>query len=378
MLVMMPALVTLIVYFAAAVLPAIFLMRYIYRMDRVEKEPIGLLTSLLLWGVVSALLSVPLEYLGEFLLGRFFAEDSVKYTVLLAFLVVGAAEEGMKFWLLKRRTWRDQNFDHRFDGVVYAAFLSLGFAAFENLKYVAGYGLGVAVPRAFLAIPGHLAFSVYMGAFYGRAKYCEAQGDRNGCRRNLWYAYLSAVLLHGFYDACAMMGTVLSMVIFVLFVIVMYLLVIRKVKRESAGDHPLYPSNPWGGWNFYRPRASERSQREGSEMELATFARCLGLTLLIELPAAVLFGLRRRDLLAAVCINTLTNPIVVFLCLLIWQHRPQMNPFYYQLPLEAAVVAVEGFCYKRCTDAETPWLLSLAANCASYGLGLAIQLFERL
>jgi len=250
MFLMLPTLVTLTVYFAAAVVPAIFLMRYIYRMDRVEKEPIGLLTSLLLLGVAAALLSMVPEYLGELLLPFFVAQDSVAYHILLAFLVVGAAEEGAKFLLLRRRTWNDGNFDHRFDGVVYAAFLSLGFAAFENLKYVAGYGLGVALPRAFLAIPGHLAFSVYMGAFYGRAKYCEVSGDRNGCRRNLWYAYLSAVLLHGFYDACAMIGNLLSMTVFVLFVIVMYLLVIRKVKREAAGDHPFYPSGPWGGWNF--------------------------------------------------------------------------------------------------------------------------------
>lgn len=113
-------------------------------------------------------------------------------------------------------------------------------------------------------------------------------------------------------------------------------------------------------------------------MNLATFARCLGLTLLIELPMAALFGLRRRDLLAAVCINTLTNPIVVFLSLLLSRSWPQTNPFLYQLPLEAAVVAAEGLCYKLCTDAETPWLLSLAANAASYGIGLAIQLFARL
>ena len=248
MFVLLPAAATAAVYIAAAVLPAIFLMRYIYKKDRVEKEPIGLLTGLLLWGVAAALLSIPLEYLGEFLLGLFFEEESLEYTVLLAFLVVGAAEEGMKFWLLKRRTWRDHNFDHRFDGIVYAAFLSLGFAAFENIKYVTGYGLSVALPRAFLSVPGHLAFAVYMGAFYGRAKACEVWGDVRGRSRNLWYAYVSSVLLHGFYDACAMVGSVSSTLIFLVFVALMYVFVIRKVRRESAADSSFYPEQNWNFW----------------------------------------------------------------------------------------------------------------------------------
>ena len=111
-------------------------------------------------------------------------------------------------------------------------------------------------------------------------------------------------------------------------------------------------------------------------MDLSVFALSLGLTLLVELPMAVLFGLRRRDLLAAVCINTLTNPAVVFLSLLLGTRFP--NPFFWQLPIEAAVVAAEGLCYKLCTDAESPWLLSFAANCASYSAGLLLQLLIRL
>ena len=43
--------------------------------------------------------------------------------------------------------WRDPNFNYRFDGIVYAVFVSLGFAAFENISYVVGYGLTTAVAR---------------------------------------------------------------------------------------------------------------------------------------------------------------------------------------------------------------------------------------
>ena len=43
-----------LVYGAAALLPSIYLMRYIYRKDTVEKEPPMLLMSLLIYGVMAA------------------------------------------------------------------------------------------------------------------------------------------------------------------------------------------------------------------------------------------------------------------------------------------------------------------------------------
>jgi RsiW-degrading membrane proteinase PrsW (M82 family) len=51
--------------------------------------------------------------------------------------------------------------------------------------------------------------------------------------------FISAVLLHGFYDACLMVGTNLSMMVFVGFVIFMYFFVSRVVKTAAAEDHPL-------------------------------------------------------------------------------------------------------------------------------------------
>ena len=43
------------VYVLAAVLPAFFLMKYIYKQDTIEKEPPFLLLSLILRGVFAAL-----------------------------------------------------------------------------------------------------------------------------------------------------------------------------------------------------------------------------------------------------------------------------------------------------------------------------------
>lgn len=235
----LPLLPVLAVYILAAVLPAAFLLRYIYRHDTIEKEPPGLLLSLLVMGVAAALGAGVLEGLGQGVLNMLVDPGSPVYTVILAFLVVALVEEGLKFLLLKRRTWRNPNFNYRFDGIVYAVFVSLGFAAFENVQYVLHYGLSVALPRAVFAVPGHMSFAVCMGLFYGRAKLYEDRGDPVGARRELWVGYLSAVLLHGFYDACAMIGGPLATGLFVVFVILMYRRVYRLLKRESATDCPV-------------------------------------------------------------------------------------------------------------------------------------------
>ena len=104
---------------------------------------------------------------------------------------------------------------------------------------------------------------------------------------------------------------------------------------------------------------------------MTVFAVSLGLTLLLELPVAYYWGLRsRHDLTVAVLVNVLTNPAVVLLNGLL-----SATPWWaVQLPVEAAAIAVEGFCYRHCGEnIRRPYLLSLCANCISYGAGLVLN-----
>lgn len=235
----LPVLYLVLIYVAAALIPAIFLMRYIYRHDTVEKEPVGLLLNLLFRGVLAALAASVLERIGEALLGAFIPESNPNYVYWFAFLVVAAVEEGMKYFLLFRRTWQDPNFNCRFDGIVYAAFVSLGFAGFENILYIFRYGLSVALPRAILSIPAHLGFSVFMGFFYSRARRRFDIGEYGTGKIHLALAYLVPVFLHGVYDSCCMQGSGVSTAVFLLFVAAMYFIVIRLIKRESLTDRPI-------------------------------------------------------------------------------------------------------------------------------------------
>jgi len=234
-----PVLRTIALYIIAAVLPAAFLMRYIYRKDPIEKEPRRLLAALVIMGVLAALAAIGLERIGKNLLAVVISETSPYYTIAFAFLVVAVIEEGTKFIFLGLRTWNSREFDHRFDGVVYAVFVSLGFAAFENITYVFVYGLSVALPRALLAIPAHMGFAVFMGSFYGRARVCASRRRTAGTVLNLLTGYLAAVFLHGLYDTCAMLGTTLSTIIFYAFVAFMYIIVILLIKKETRSDRPI-------------------------------------------------------------------------------------------------------------------------------------------
>ena len=234
-----PALGVLAVYVLAAIVPAVMLLRFIYKHDHIEKEPGSLLLALLVGGVLSALCSIVLETVLGTVLDLTVTQGSLAYYIIMAFVVVAAVEEGTKLFFLKRRTWKNPNFNYLFDGVVYAVFVSLGFAAYENIQYVFNYGLSVALPRAFLAIPGHMGFAVFMGIFYARAKKLELMGDHARSRKNLWGGYLTATALHGFYDSCCFIGTGLSSVIFLVFVAVMYVVVFRLVKNASFGDRPM-------------------------------------------------------------------------------------------------------------------------------------------
>lgn len=236
---LMPALGMMAVYAAAALLPAIVLLRYIYRHDHIEKEPPALLLRLLLGGVLSAFAAILLETVGMWILTGIVPNGTALYYVLFAFLVVAVSEEGAKLFFLKKYSWNQPHFNYMFDGIVYAVFVSLGFAAFENVRYVFDYGLSVAISRAFLAVPAHMAFAVFMGIFYGRARCHASRGNTAAAKSSLAAGFLAAVMLHGFYDACLMVGTTLSLIIFAGFVVFMYFFVSRLVKTAAAEDHPL-------------------------------------------------------------------------------------------------------------------------------------------
>lgn len=110
-------------------------MRVVYRMDYLEPEPPQLLRSLLFKRVLTMFPILILEILADEWISSFLLQK-MGFLFLSCFIVPGFIEEEVKRWVLLRRTWNDPNFNVQFDGVIYAVFVSLGFAAVENSFYV--------------------------------------------------------------------------------------------------------------------------------------------------------------------------------------------------------------------------------------------------
>ena len=220
----------------AAVLPAAYLMVKVYKSDRVEREPAWLVISLVLLGMISTALAGAAEQLGDRILTSFLEEGSLGYNALFFFLVVGPAEEGFKYAVLRWRTWRNPEFNCQYDGMVYAVFVALGFALWENIGYVLMFGMQTAVARALTAVPGHACFGVFMGVWYGIAKRYDLYGEFDRSRRARRLCVCIPALLHGCYDFIASLESEVFVLVFLAFVVAMFITALRIVKRLSARD----------------------------------------------------------------------------------------------------------------------------------------------
>jgi RsiW-degrading membrane proteinase PrsW (M82 family) len=184
--------VAIVLGVAAALVPGLLLLWYFVKRDRFP-EPPGLVWKTFGFGFLIIIPVIPLE----FLLRWPFLDAASLPAKALGLGLIGAAlpEEALKLAVLVWYCARKDAFDEPMDGIVYGAAVSLGFATFENVLYVAGGGLGTALLRAFTAVPGHAALGAIMGCYIGLARFLPH-------RRRLYMglAFVVPVALHGLYD----------------------------------------------------------------------------------------------------------------------------------------------------------------------------------
>ena len=233
--------------FWLAAIPPLFLLYKVYKMDSVEKEPLRLIVTLLAGGGLTTFVAAALESVGSVLYTwtpNVFISNLIQF-----FVVVAIAEEGVKYLMLRKLSWNHPAFDYTFDGVVYAVSVSLGFALVENIMYVAMYGVGTAVVRAFTAIILHGICGIFLGIYYGMAKKHAVSGDAKGASSLIKRGLLIAVLTHGMYDFCASMGTEIWTTIFFVFLIIIEIIAYRKIKAFQKIDTRV---DGFGGTDFRR------------------------------------------------------------------------------------------------------------------------------
>ncbi|MBQ7480913.1 MAG: PrsW family intramembrane metalloprotease [Lachnospiraceae bacterium] len=219
-----------------AIAPGALIVWRVYKQDKIEKEPPKLIRKLLIAGVVSVIPAILLEMLFGSVFGVSEGASSVFLVAIDAFIVTALVEEGLKYFILKKFTWNVADFNYTFDAIVYSVTVSMGFAIIENIFYVLSNGVGNAIIRAVISVPGHAVFAVYMGYYYGMAKLCDKEGDARGRKKLLKKALWVPVGLHGFFDFCLMSNSTVLILVFMAFIGVLYFLTYKNLKKFSVQD----------------------------------------------------------------------------------------------------------------------------------------------
>ncbi|NLK21669.1 MAG: PrsW family intramembrane metalloprotease [Epulopiscium sp.] len=206
-----------------ATAPVIIASVYIYIRDKYEKEPIKLLILGILFGLIIAAPIMEVEaFLSMFTPGT----GGVLEAAYTSFVVASGTEEVFKFIVLYFLIWKNENFNEKFDGIVYAVFISLGFAGIENILYVFNPHLGgyqTAIARAVFSVPGHALFGVAMGYYYSIAKFEK---------HTLLKSFFVPWLLHGIYDFILIAKIPSLMLFFIPFVLYLWVQGMRKIKKH--------------------------------------------------------------------------------------------------------------------------------------------------
>ena len=177
--------------------------------------------------LLGAVICIPVVAI-EFLLKSFPNFLPVSFPVFYeAFVVYGFTEELFKYAAILLLIWKNKNFNEPFDGIVYATFVSLGFAGIENILYVQEYGAGVGLARAFLSVPGHALWGILMGYQLGLAKFVPEER-----KKRLLLAFFIPFICHGIFDYLVIDLSVWKILIFVPLFIYAW---IRGFKTLKAG-----------------------------------------------------------------------------------------------------------------------------------------------
>lgn len=181
------------------VVPALFWAAYHYHKDRHLPEPISHLLLAFALGILAAgisrLLYMGLEPLGLRFDAGALADTSAAGLLAYALLAIGPIEELSKLVPFVLVVLRFKEFDEPLDGIIYASFIGLGYAAVENWQYLQYLTLTGALARGFASPVVHIVFASIWGHWI-------AQAHLNG--RSIVLPLLASLAvaagLHGIYD----------------------------------------------------------------------------------------------------------------------------------------------------------------------------------
>ncbi|MBT8080039.1 MAG: PrsW family intramembrane metalloprotease [Gammaproteobacteria bacterium] len=185
--------------FLPILVPVAFWAIYHYHKDRHRPEPLGNLLLCFLLGIGASFISQAMYQAAGIIGIRYdafmLADSSLAGLFAYAVLVIGGIEETAKFIPFVVVALRLKAFDEKMDGIIYASFIALGYAAAENYSYLEFLDDRDAVLRGFASPLVHIMFSSTWGYMVGKAYLAG--------RPLVLLSYLAvtvSALLHGLYD----------------------------------------------------------------------------------------------------------------------------------------------------------------------------------
>ena len=224
----------------SALAPVAVALWYIFIKDNAQPEPTKWLAKAFWYGVLSALLSFAFSTpLGAIFGMELNAEvySSIFDAFADAFLLAAIPEELAKLimlWLLLRK---NPHFDEKFDGIVYAVCIGMGFAGIENVMYLAGgiedgSWIGIGISRALFSIPGHFLFAVLMGYYYSLYHFGI---DRSPKAKAM--ILVAPILAHGLFDGILFcMNVDEGLAVFCLFLFLYFFNKLKKRGKERINS----------------------------------------------------------------------------------------------------------------------------------------------
>ena len=203
---------------SAGIAPGLALLCYFYLKDQFGVEPITLVIKNFFYGALLVLPIMFIQYVLE-------TENMILSNAVDAFLTTALLEEFFKWFIIYYTADLHFHFDEPYDGIVYGASVSLGFATTENILYLIANGLEFALGRALLPVSSHAIFGVVMGFYLGKAKFASKSK-----RKWLLLSLLIPILLHGVYNYILISQTN-WIYIMLPFMIFLWWLGLHKVKK---------------------------------------------------------------------------------------------------------------------------------------------------
>ncbi len=204
------------------IVPVVFWAAYHYHKDRHLPEPPGNLLLCLILGVLASIASswfyAALEPFGLRYDAVALADNNALGLLAYALLVIGPLEELAKMLPFLLVVIHFREFDEPLDGIIYASFIALGYAAAENVHYAQFLTPIEAIARGFASPVVHILFASIWGHWIMRAHL-----EERSIAKAALVGFLLAALAHGVYDFVVLLRPRFSLLIAALMIGAMWL-----------------------------------------------------------------------------------------------------------------------------------------------------------